>query len=287
MTRVTETAGGIARREKFRGAGAIPGVVVLMAVFVAPLLFMLWRSFSEPTLGLQHYAAVFTDRTSLVIILRTLEVSVIVAVVTVLLAYPYAYLMTIATPSWRTVLTLIVLIPFWISLMARTFAWYVLFQSNGPLDHLFESLHLGGLNILGSAVAVTIGMAQVIMPFAVFPLYSTMQGIDRTLLQAAQGLGARRHVAFARIYLPLSRPGIISSWFLVFVLSLGFYVTPQILGSSHNALLSQYIAIKIGDQLDFGFGSALAVVLVIVTGVILGALGGAAKVGSGATIERV
>jgi putative spermidine/putrescine transport system permease protein len=154
--------------------------------------------------------------------------------------------------------------------MARTFAWLVLLQANGPLDKLFNFLHLGEPNILGSATAVTIGMAQTLMPFAVFPLFATMRNIDRILLLAARSLGASKYTAFFKIYLPLSEPGIVVSWFLVFVLSLGFYVTPQLLGSTHNALLSQYIAIKISDQLQFGYGSALAVMLLFVTLALLG-----------------
>jgi putative spermidine/putrescine transport system permease protein len=171
----------------------------------------------------------------------------------------------------------VVLLPFWTSLMVRTYAWIILLQDTGVINDALARLGFGRLSLIRNTTGVTIGMAQILLPFMVLPLYATMQGIDRRLLQAAESLGARPATAFLRVYVPLSMPGVVAGVTLVFILALGFYITPVLLGSPQNALLSQLIVQQISQLLDFGLGGAMAAILFVVTLVLLAVLGRVVK----------
>jgi putative spermidine/putrescine transport system permease protein len=172
---------------------------------------------------------------------------------------------------------MIVLMPFWTSLMARTFAWVVLMQKDGPLDSIYAVFGLGSGRLLGSTTGVTIAMTQVLLPFMTLPLYASLNGIDRRLTQAALGLGARPVVAFLRVYFPLSLPGIAAGAALVFILALGFYVTPALLGSPQESMVSQLMASRVQDLVQFGAGGALGTIVLVVTLVLLALVSRLAK----------
>lgn len=249
---------------------AAPALVVLAVFFVVPALRLLWLSVTTPEPGLGNYAALVTDDVAITVVGRTLGMAAVVTVVCLLVAYPYAYLMTIASGRWRAVLLAVVLVPFWTSLMARTFAWVVLLQDNGVVNTLLGGIGLGPVRLLGTTAGVTLAMAQVMLPFVVLPVYSTMRGIDRRLVDAALSLGARPAVAFLRIYLPLSFPGVAAGATLVMVLSLGFYVTPSLVGSPQQSMLAQFISVQVNQLVNFGAAGALAVTLLVVTLVLVG-----------------
>src|SRR5690606_5084387 len=137
---------------------------------------------------------------------------------------------------------------FWTSMLARTYAWLVLLQDNGPVQALLQSLGLT-IPLLRNPAGVLIGMVQILLPFMVLPLYNTMNSIDARLIHAAQTLGANKLKTFLRAYFPLSLPGLMSGGIIVYVLSLGFYVTPAILGSPQTSLLSQLIVQEISQRL--------------------------------------
>ncbi|MFC6886128.1 ABC transporter permease [Actinomadura yumaensis] len=261
------------RRRGPSGRGAallLPGLVVVAVVFVVPMARLAWLSVTTPETGLANYRDVLTDGVSLTVIWRTLRMMLVVTAVCLLFAYPYAYVMTVVPPRTRAVLTTIVLLPFWTSLMARTFAWVVLLQKGGPVNDALAALGLGDVRLAGSATGVTIAMAQVMLPFMVLPLYSSMRDVDRALVPAALSLGARPAVAFLRVYLPLTLPGVAAGTTLVAVLSLGFYVTPALLGSPKESMIAQLIAVKVQDVLDFGAGGALSLTLLVVALALLG-----------------
>jgi putative spermidine/putrescine transport system permease protein len=249
---------------------ALPAVVVLVVFFVVPALRLLWLSVTSPEPGLGNYTAIVTDHVAVTVVLRTLGMAAIVTVVCLLFAYPYAYLMTIASGRWRAVLLGIVLIPFWTSLMARTFAWVVLLQDNGIVNALLSAMGLGPVRLLGTTAGVTLAMAQVMLPFMVLPVHTTMRGIDRRLVDAALSLGARPVIAFLRVYLPLSFPGVAAGATLVMVLSLGFYVTPSLVGSPQQSMLAQFISVQVNQLVNFGAAGALAVALLVITLVLVG-----------------
>lgn len=255
----------------------LPALVFVLIFFGFPLVDILRRSFTEPTSGLGNYQTFFESDVYLTVLRRTVVTAAIVTVICLLLGYPYAYLMTVVGRRWRIILLAVVLLPFWTSLMVRTYAWIILLQDTGVINDVLARLGFGRLSLIRNTTGVTIGMAQILLPFMVLPLYATMQGIDRRLLQAAESLGARPATAFLRVYVPLSMPGVVAGVTLVFILALGFYITPVLLGSPQNALLSQLIVQQISQLLDFGLGGAMAAILFVVTLVLLAVLGRVVK----------
>jgi putative spermidine/putrescine transport system permease protein len=167
-------------------------------------------------------------------------------------------------------LMLIVLIPFWTSMVVRTFAWVVLLQDSGPIGQFMKIFGVEQLGIMRTPTAVLIGMAQVLLPFVVLPMYATMSKIDTRLLTAARSLGARPSKAFVSVYLPLALPGVASGALLSFVMALGFYITPAMLGSSRDAFLSTLIQGQVQGLAQWGYGAVIGFVLLFVTMVILG-----------------
>ncbi|MGO4807768.1 ABC transporter permease [Arthrobacter sp. 2MCAF15] len=247
----------------------VPSLAAIAVFLLLPVGQLLWRSLSEPAFGLQNYTALFQDGIAVPVLLRTLRMGVSVSLVTMLLAYPYALVLTRVGPRAKAILLAIVLLPYWTSLMARTFSWIILLQKNGPVEQMLSAIGMPGVVLLGTEAGVTIAMCQVLLPFMVLPLYATMSRIDSRLVSAAVSLGARPLTAFRRVYLPLSIPGMVAGGVLVFILSIGFYVTPALIGSPQQAMISQLIGTQINRLLDFGGGGALSMVLIVVTLVLL------------------
>lgn len=247
----------------------VPALALLAAILLVPLGQSLLRSLGTPQLTLDHYIALFTDGVTIKILARTALTAAIVTVVAFLLGYPYAYLMTRVAPRTRGILLTIVLIPFWTSVMARNFAWIVILQRGGPVDAFFSFFGIKDAVFYGNVVGVTIAMSQVLLPFMVLPLFSSLGGIDRKLLLAARGLGSPPLVAFWKVYWPLSRGGIVAGLILVFTLSLGFYVTPALLGSPQESLIAQLLAVRTTQLLDFAGAGALGMLVLIVTLVLV------------------
>lgn len=247
----------------------VPALGLLAAILLVPLFQSLLRSFGTPDFTLDHYSSLFTDGVTVTVLIRTATTAAIVTVVTFLLGYPYAYLMTRVGPRLRGVLLVIVLIPFWTSVMARNFAWIILLQRGGPVQSVFAFFGADNVVFYGSVVGVTVAMCQVLLPFMVLPLYSSLGSIDRKLLLAARGLGSPPLVAFWKVYWPLSRGGVVAGIILVFTLSLGFYVTPALLGSPQQSLVAQLLAQRTSQLLDFAGASALGMLVLVVTLVLV------------------
>ncbi|PRI11103.1 ABC transporter permease [Leucobacter massiliensis] len=248
----------------------LPAYALLLGVFAYPVLESMLRSVTEPEPGLGNYVWALENSENVSVILRTFGNALIATLVCLLLAYPYAFLMTMVGPRARVVLVVIALIPFWTSLMIRTFAWIVLLQDSGVVNSLFEFFGLGPFKLLRTNTGVLIGLSQVLMPFMVLPLYAVMSGIDGRLVTAARSLGARPSVAFLRIFLPLSLPGIAAGGLMVFIQALGFYVTPALLGSPSDSMLAQQIYAQVSSLLEWGRGGALGVILLLATFLLLG-----------------
>jgi putative spermidine/putrescine transport system permease protein len=264
---------GPARSGRVRATGWLllaPALVALLILFVLPLANVVIDSFTEPTAGLGNYVSLFTDGYTIRVLTRTLLVALLVAVVGAALAFPYAYAMTLVGPTMRAVLVTVVLVPFWTSMLARNFAWLVLMQDGGVIQRFLRLFGFGDVTLLHTTAAVAISMTQVLLPFLVLPMYSAMEQIDGRLVAAGQSLGAPRARAFRRVYLPLSTPGVVAGMSLVFVLALGFYVTPALLGSTQSALIAQVINVRTRELLDFGGAGAMGMFLLVVTLVVLG-----------------
>ncbi|MCA0015213.1 ABC transporter permease [Mesorhizobium sp. B292B1B] len=258
------------RRRAWRPfALTLPALILLFAVIGYPLLTIVVRSLSEPQWGLQNYIWFFGAPINLAVLQRTFLISAWVTLVCVVCAYPYAYLMTAVRPGVRLVLLLCVLIPFWVSGVVRTLSWVILLQDSGVINSILRALGFGGIRLIRTQTGVVIGMAQVLLPFMILPLYSVMKGIDLRLVQAARSLGARPSRAFLTVYLPLSLPGVYAGAIIVFILALGFYITPALLGGPRSTMLSTLVQTQVLSLLQWGRGGAMGVVLLVTTFVLL------------------
>jgi len=248
----------------------VPGILFLGAFFLLPLVKMGVRSFTDPSPA--NYKVFIETPLYFKVLWTTIRTSFIVTVVCVLVGYPYAYMMHHAGGKGRAALAALVLVPFWSSLLVRTYAWTVLLQSSGVVNTLLKDLGVikQPLALMRNILGVTIGMTHILLPFMVLPIYATMRRIDPDLVPAAEGLGAGPRAAFRKVFLPLSLPGVFAGSLLVFVLALGFYITPAVLGSPQNSMFSELVVNMVSQRLQFGTGSALAMTLLLVTLVLLG-----------------
>jgi putative spermidine/putrescine transport system permease protein len=243
----------------------LPAGVLLLVFFVVPILDILARSVTEPKLGLATYRELLADETTVRVLTRTMVMALGAVVICLVMGYPYAYLMTLVGPTGRTLLMVLVLVPFWTSLMARTFAWISLLQRDGPVASLLAFFGMADVTLLNSAAGVMIGMVQILLPYMVLTLATALRSIDRGLLTAAQSLGANRYRAFWQVYFPLSIPGILAGSALVFILAIGFYITPQLLGSPRESLMAQVIGVRVEKLVDFAGAGGLSAILLLAT----------------------
>jgi putative spermidine/putrescine transport system permease protein len=248
---------------------AVPGFLFLIAFFVVPLVRMGARSLTDPSPA--NYRVFLESPIYVRVLWTTIRTSLIVTGVCLLIGYPYAYVMHHAGPKTRAALTALVLVPFWSSLLVRTYAWTVLLQDTGVINSILQDLGLttGPVQLMRNTLGVTIGMSHILLPFMVLPIWASMRRIDPDLVPAAESLGATPRKAFRRVFLPLSFPGVSAGCLLVFVLALGFYITPALLGSPQNAMFSELIVNMVSERLQFGVGSALAMTLLAVTLLLL------------------
>lgn len=251
----------------------VPVVAFLLVLFVYPVGQLLWLSFvdSAGELSLTHYARLFSTSTYVRVLGVTFEIAAWTTVISVVAGYPLAYLIATTRPGVRGVLILFVLVPFWTSFLVRTFAWLVLLGRNGAINNWMTSLGLtdGPLPLIYNRAGVLIGMVHALMPVAVLTMVAVMRTIDPAFSGAAGTLGARGSQAFWRIYLPLSMPGVAAGALLVFVLSLGFFITPALLGSGREILIAQVIIEQIEQMLNWGFGGAVSVLFLAATLAVL------------------
>ncbi len=265
----------------------LPAFVVLAVFYFYPMLTVLVASFTDPTPGLQNFEWFFGQRVNLDVLWRTAFISFWATIICVALAYPFSYLMSVVRPRTRGLLMLVVLVPFWTSTVVRTFAWVVLLQDSSPIGDFMKIFGVESLGLIRTPAAVLIGMAQVLLPFVVLPMYATMSRIDMRLLTAARSLGARPSKAFFSIYLPLSLPGVASGALLCFVMALGFYITPAMLGSSRDAFLSTLIQGQVQGLAQWGHGAVIGFVLLVLTLGILGVAGYVARKTGGSVQDMV
>ena len=198
---------------------------------------------------------------------RTFRVSAVVTALCLLLGFPVAYLLATQPPARANLLMILVLLPFWTSLLVRTAAWIVVLQEHGLVNNALMALRLidRPLQLIYNRTGVYIAMTHVLLPFAILPLYSVMKGIKPIYMRAAMSLGARPTVAFLRVYVPQTVPGIAAGGLLVFILALGYYITPELIGGAADQMLSHFIAYYTADTVNWGMASALGAMLLSAT----------------------
>ena len=247
---------------------ALPAVVFLVAVFLIPLLAMALRSVTDPPgAGLSNYEQFFSHGTYIRVLTNTFWIALLATLSCLVVGYPFAYLMTIVPGRVAGLLLIAVLLPFWSSLLVRTFAWQVLLRDTGVINRVLLDAGVISepLTLIRTTSGVILGMSHILLPFMVLPIYAVMRRIDPELGRAAANLGASPLSAFVRVFVPLSLPGVLAGSLLVFVLALGFYITPALLGGLKDQMISQLIVQQIQQRLDWGFGTAMSVLLVAIT----------------------
>jgi putative spermidine/putrescine transport system permease protein len=246
-----------------------PALILLLTIFIYPVGSLLLRSLSEPAWGLQNFKAIAAQPVYLRALANTVVISGSVTLICLLGGYPLAYSIAQAGRRLRRLLIFAVLIPFWSSILVRTFAWMVLLQQRGLINRTMMGLGLTDAPIVmvHNRIGVLVGMVHILLPFMALPLYAVMVRIDKTYTQAAASLGASPLRNFWRVYLPLSAPGVINGTVLVFVMGLGYFITPALLGGPGDTMIAQLIEQQVADFGQWGIAGALAVVLMLGVGV--------------------
>jgi ABC-type spermidine/putrescine transport system permease subunit I len=245
-------------------------LVIYMVVFYAlPVAAMLLRSVNEPTWSLDHYRELLDDSVFLNTLVNTLYTAGIVTFGTLALGYPVA-LALVRTKKMAPLILVVILLPFWTSVLVRSYAWMVLLGRHGLINEALMSSGLidRPLRILNTSLATYIGMIHILLPYMILPIANALRQIDPSLGRAAAGLGSPPWKTFLQITLPLSVPGVAAGGLLVFVLSLGFYITPAMLGGPRDITLSMLIAIQV-DQLNWAYAACLAAVLLATALVVI------------------
>jgi ABC-type spermidine/putrescine transport system permease subunit I len=255
----------IRRRQWLVLAG--PTLALLGAIYLYPLGKLLVMSLGGAELGLAAYRKFFESSVYLGVFGRTLRISLIVTAVCLVAGYPVGYLLARSKPATVRILMALILVPLWTSILVRTYAWMVLLQTNGVLNNVLKRLGLIAepLKLMYNETGVVIGMAQVLLPFAILPIYASLQSIDPRVHAAARSMGAGPWRRFRTITFPLSAPGLAAAALLVFVQDLGYFITPALLGGSRVITLAMIIETQVVDLLDWPLASAMAMVLLGVT----------------------
>ena len=240
----------------------LPLLIYLGAFYAYPVAAMMFRSIHEPRWTADNFVQIFETGVYLHVLWLTVRISLIVTVVSLVLGYPVAYVLARVDRAKSNLLMILVLVPFWTSILVRTYAWMVLLGQQGIINQLLLSLGVidEPVRLLNTTFAVYVAMVHVLLPFMILPLYGVMRGIDENLLRAAQGLGARPINVFRQVVLPLSLPGISAGCLLVFILALGFFITPALVGGPQDLMIAVLIQQQV-DLFNWPLASALAVVL--------------------------
>jgi len=261
----------------------LPLLALMLVAFDLPVVAMLGRSVSFPALSVEAYRELFADPLYLRVIWNTAEVAVITTLVCALLGYPLAYWMRGLAPMREVVVLALVVIPFWISVLIRTYAWIILLGHAGIVNSILLAVGLidRPLGLLYNRLGVVIGIVNVLLPFLVLPLFATMVKFDDRLLQAARSLGASDRQTFWRVFFPLTVPSLVAGCLLVFIMTFGFYVTPTILGGGRVPMLVTMLDILINRAPNWSLACAISALLLAVT---LGVYALSRRVGGGQTL---
>lgn len=241
----------------------LPSLLLLGVFYFYPLIRLLPQSIYEDGFTMRNFKRFFSEPLYTGTLLRTLKVCAVVTLVNVLVGYPVAYVLSIARPRVARVLMILVIVPFWMSLLVRTYSWMVILQRNGIINRLLMAIGLveSPLKFMYTEFAVSMGMTHILLPFMILPVYSVLAGVDPNLALAAATMGATPWKAFFRVTLPLSMPGVAAGVLLVFVQSLGFYVTPMLLGGPQTLMISSLIDRQMFRLLNWPFGAAISLIL--------------------------
>ncbi|MEM9430518.1 MAG: ABC transporter permease [Pseudomonadota bacterium] len=288
MVAISQTAGGERSTDDLNAAGlrrdermerlklfglSSPALLIVLVILVIPTGWLFYVSFigADGTFSLENYERMIERKSYIRIFITTFQISLLTTAICILIGYPLAYFMSQLPSGFANLCLIAVLLPFWTSLLVRTYAWLVLLQKQGLVNTWAINLGLWEepIKMVHNMTGTLIGMVHIMLPFLILPVYGAMRAIDRDYLKAASNLGAGPVKAFWTVFFPLSTPGLFAGALMVFVLCLGFFVTPAVLGGGKVIMVSMKIVSNIELFVNWGAASALGVVLLVLT---LGAL---------------
>lgn len=255
-----------------------PGTIWLVLFFIIPCLMVLLGSFDRFTDGLiesdftlDNYKRIFSETLYGKVWLKSIGNGIIVTALCLVIGYPVGHYLARLHGLKRNLMFLALVIPFWTTIVVRTYAWKILLGSNGFLNYTLENLGIidAPLRLLYSWPTVIVGLAHVYLPFIILPIYASLEKFDFSLEEAAFDLGATRIQSFVRVLFPLSLPGVMAGTLLVFIMSVGAFLTPDLLGGPGDAMISNIIQTEFFETYNWPFGSALVVVLMVFSLVFL------------------
>lgn len=249
----------------------LPALAIMVIFYIWPVAGIWSISVTEPASGFGNYVKMTESSAVQTSFILTFRVAAITTICCLILGYVVAYTITNFARQVRPLMLALVLLPFWVSVLIRSFSWIVLLGRSGIVNDALRGAGLidSPLRLMHNELGVLIAMVHVMLPFAVLPIMANMRGISDSYVQAARGLGASEWTAFRKVYFPQTMPGVMSGALLVFVLSLGFYITPALLGGGRVMTISEYITYQIQEFLNWGLGSALSVALLVATAIVI------------------
>jgi ABC-type spermidine/putrescine transport system permease subunit I len=248
----------------------IPPGIFFCLLFIGPLATVVYLGLFQPSFGVGNFTTILASTTHLRVLFFTFQLAAEVTFICLLIGYPVAYVMSRAGNNMLHVAIAIVLIPFWTSVVIRTYAWAALFQRHGLVNDLLLQAGIveEPVKFIYNNTGVLIGMVQILLPFMILPLLNAMRRMDMTLIRAAEILGANPFRVLFHVYLPLSMPGVTAGVLLVFISAVGFYVTPAVLGGPRQMMIAVLIEQYVTRTLNWPLASALATILLVATTVL-------------------
>lgn len=238
----------------------------MLLLLIVPLGWLGWQSLRDDSgFTLIHYERFLSDPVYWKTFLQTFRIALTVTLVAVLLGYPVAYVAAGLPGRWGMLVLAMVLLPFWTSVLVRAYAWLILLQRTGLVNSALKGAGLidAPLPLVNNEFGTVMATIHILLPFMVLPLYATMQKIPKELTMAGSSLGGTPLHVFIRVFLPLSLPGLIAGMVLVFVLTLGFYITPELLGGGRTYMVSMLVSRNIEVYNEWGAASSISVVLMV------------------------
>ncbi len=245
-------------------AYVLPLVLIMLVAFDVPILLML-RASVAPSWTMENYQHLAQEGAYLKVLTNTFRVATITTICSALLGYPLAYWITRLSPTGRLVAIAFVVIPFWVSILVRSYAWIVLLGNAGVVNRTLLGIGLidHPIQLMYNELGVIVGMTNILIPFMVLPLYAAMTKLDRRLLDAAATLGASNFQTFRMVFFPLTRPALAASSLMVFIFALGFYITPALLGGGRVTMIANVLDVFINRVPNWELAAAIATVLLL------------------------
>jgi putative spermidine/putrescine transport system permease protein len=249
----------------------LPALTIMIVFYIWPLLGIWQISLTEPKAGIENYTRMFDSNAVTTSFILTFRIAIKTTIGCLILGYIVAYVISNFARRAKPLMIALVLLPFWVSVLIRSFSWIVLLGRSGIVNDTLIGAGVidSPLRLMHNEFGVVLAMIHVMLPFAVLPMMANMRGISGAYVDAARGLGASEFTAFRKVYFPQTMPGVMSGALLVFVLSLGFYITPALLGGGRVLMISEYITYQIQEFLNWGLGSALSVALLVATAIVI------------------